>query len=169
MKNFAILFLAMLSIFSACKDKEDEVDPCSNGFIDTGEDGVDCGGNCTPCVEYNPPSLSMLLNGLPFDVTSKSLTYNDTTWTLNVTNDTISFQFNLGTDGNVGTFSMNPSGSYGYKNGNFYNNVSQGIYSISAHDLSNHTLSGFFQANFYRIGFTDTLKVTGGQFSYMSY
>lgn len=159
----------MLSIFSSCKDKEVAVDKCSNGFVDGGETGVDCGGNCTPCIPYEAASIYLECNGVSVPISNKTLTYQNNVWILNANNDTISFQFNLGTIGNVGTYSMNPNGSYASKNGNYYLNCSDATYAISDHNLSTNKMSGFFEANFSRTGFSDTLKVRSGQFSYLPY
>jgi hypothetical protein len=43
------------------------------------------------------------------------------------------------------------------------------VYAISAHNFTKKKMSGFFQANFYRTGFSDTLKVRNGQFEFIEY
>lgn len=166
--SIAIL-TTMLSIFSSCKDKEVVIDKCSNGFLDIGETGIDCGGNCTPCIVNEPSSIYLEFNGTPFSYSSKTLTYSNNNWSLEVLNDSISFQFNLGSDGTIGTYTMDPVGCFAVRNGNYYLNSNAGIYSISMHDQTNHKMSGFFSANFTRTGYNDTLKVRNGQFEYMPY
>lgn len=170
MKTILLLLIAILSIFSSCKDKDEPIDKCSNGFLDPGESGIDCGGNCsTPCVPVEPATAFLECNGLPIGITSKTLLYENNNWTLTVGNDTISFQFNLGSNGAIGTYTMNPIGCLAIKNSTYYTNTTDGIFSISAHNLTSKKMSGFFQANFSRNGFTDTLRVTNGQFEFLPY
>lgn len=167
--RLTILYLiAMLSIFSACKEEE-VVDKCTNGFLDPGESGIDCGGNCDPCIPYEPASLYLECNGTPITFSIKTLSYANSTWTLNAHNDSLSFQFNLGSNGSVGTYIMNPVGSYATKNGTTYLNTSNGMYSISAHNTDDQKMSGFFQADFSRTGYLDTMKVRNGQFEFLPY
>lgn len=169
MRTVSIILIAMLSIFSACKEKEEEVDKCQNGFLDPGESGIDCGGNCDPCIPYEPASLYLECNGTPLTFSIKTLEYDNSTWTLSASNDSLYFQFNLGTNGSIGTYIMNPIGCYATKNGTSYLNTSNGQYSISAHDLDDQKLSGFFQADFSRTGFIDTLRIRNGQFEFLPY
>jgi hypothetical protein len=168
--NFYLAFIiTILVIFSACKKKTDTVDKCSNGFIDAGELGVDCGGNCDPCEVVNPPSLFLELNGTPISMASKSITFSGNTYSLNASNDSLSFQFNIGTNGAIGTFTLNSLGTFGAENGIYYLNATDGIYSISAHDTLTKTMSGFVQVNLSRNGYTDTLKIRNCQFDYIKY
>ena len=94
---------------------------------------------------------------------------HDTSWLLTAANDSLSFQFNLGNTGTIGNFNLPASGSFATKNGIFYMNSCNGVYAISAHNLVTKKMSGFFQANFYRVGFSDTLKIRNGQFEFLSY
>lgn len=169
MKRTLILGFAILSIFSSCKEDEEIVDKCSNGFVDAGENGVDCGGNCPPCPVYEPASIYLECNGVSVEPDSKSLTYQNGYWTLNVSNDTIAFQFNLGNNPAIGFYPMDPAGCIASKNSIFYLNSSNGSYAISAHNTETKKMSGFFSADFTRTGFTDTLKVRNGQFEFLPY
>jgi hypothetical protein len=81
----------------------------------------------------------------------------------------LSFQFNIGSNGAIGTFTMNSLGTLGTKNGIYYMNASDGIYSISAFDTISKIMSGFLQVNLSRNGFTDTLKIRNCQFDYIKY
>jgi len=164
-----LVFPAILLIFSACKEEKPAKAPCENGFLDAGETGVDCGGNCPPCVPVEIPLLYIECNGIPVSMSSKSLTYSSGNWSLLISNDSLSFQFALGNTGTVGTFPLSSAGSYAAKNGVYYLNSSNGSYSISAHDTTNNKMSGFFQADFSRTGFSDTLHVRNGQFEFLSY
>ncbi len=168
-KIYRVYLFTILIIFSACKKKSDPVDKCSNGFIDAGELGVDCGGSCKPCEVYNPPSLFLEINGNPISMDNKSINFSDNTYSLIASNDSLSFQFNLGSNGNVGTFTLNSLGTFGSKNGIYYLNSSDGTYSISAHDSLTKSMSGFLQVNFSRNGYSDTIKIRNCQFDYIKY
>jgi len=159
----------MILIFFGCKEKDPIVDPCSNGFIDAGETGVDCGGKCPPCSIYNPPSLYMELNGTPISMVSKSIDTSAGNFILLTGNDSLSFQFNLGNTLSIGTFPMNTNGTIGIRNSNYYLNASNGTLSLSAVDTAKHYLSGFLQVNLSRTGFSDTLKIKNCQFDYIPY
>lgn len=76
---------------------------------------------------------------------------------------------NLGTNGSVGNFSVLQQGSLCTYKGIDYPLITTGTSAVSANDLQNQLLSGFFQVNFYRSGFTDTVKITNGQFAYVPY
>ena len=146
-----------------------EDNKCSNGFLDAGELDVDCGRNCAPCQLNNSPSLFLELNGTPISMTSKSIAFSGNTYSLNTSNDSLSFQFNIGSNGTIGTFTMNSLGTLGTKNGIYYMNASDGIYSISSFDTISKIMSGFLQVNLSRNGFTDTLKIRNCQFDYIKY
>lgn len=169
MKQIPIYLFAMLTIFSACKEKEEVIDKCANGFVDIGEDNVDCGGNCPPCAPYEPASVYLECNGSPIAMPSKTLTFANNTWTLNAHNDTLSVQINLGSNGTVGTYTMNPLGTLGSINNTFYLNASGGTYSINAHNVNTQKMSGFFQVDLSRTGYSDTLKIRNGQFEFLPY
>ncbi|MCE2711043.1 MAG: hypothetical protein LW688_00715 [Cryomorphaceae bacterium] len=159
----------MLLIISSCSKKENPIDPCSNGFVDAGETGVDCGGNCSPCIVYNPPSMYMELNGLPLSMSQKSISLSAGNYILTASNDSLTFKFNLGSSLSIGTFPMNTSGTLALKNGAYYLVSSEGTNSISSLDTVSKIVHGFLQVNISRSGFTDTLKIRNCQFDYIPY
>lgn len=163
-----IIPIAAILILFSCKEKE-EVDPCTNGFVDSGENGVDCGGNCPPCEPNYAASLSMSINLHNINFWGTTITYDGSDYILNVTNDSVAMTLNLGTDGTVGNFNVLQQGSLCTYHGIDYPLITTGTSAVSANDLQNHLLSGFFQVNFYRSGFTDTVKITNGQFDYVPY
>lgn len=158
----------MLIIFSSCKEKE-TVDTCSNGFFDPGEEGLDCGGNCAPCEVSYVSSNFLKLNGLDMGFSNASINFDGSIYALQLSNDTIDIQINLGTDGSVGSFSIPQSGTICTYNGVSYPNITNATSAISANDQANQLMSGFYQINFYRTGFTDTIKITEGQFDFIGY
>jgi hypothetical protein len=166
---YLLVFPAILLIFSACKEEKPAKAPCENGFLDAGETGIDCGGNCPSCTPVEIPLLYVECNGGEVNMTSKSLTYSNGSWALLISNDTLSIQIALGNSGTIGTFPLIGGGSYATKNTQYYMNCSNGIYAISAHNTTTHKMSGFFQADFSRTGFNDTLHVRNGQFEFLTY
>lgn len=159
----------MLLIISSCSKKESPIDPCSNGYVDAGETGVDCGGNCSPCVPYNPPSVYLELNGLPLSMSQKSISLSAGNYILTTSNDSLTFKFNLGSSLSIGTFPMNTNGTLALKNGSYYLISSEGINSISSLDTVSKIVHGFLQVNISRSGFTDTLKIRNCQFDYIPF
>jgi hypothetical protein len=158
----------MLTIFSSCT-KEEPVDPCTNGFLDPGEDAPDCGGNCDPCDNTPVPYLGIQVNGVPTVMTTKSLTYDGTNWTLSMANDSLTFNFCLGSTGDIGSFAMPSNCTSAAFDGLNYPNQSSGSYAISSHDLQDDLMSGYFQVDFSRTGFLDTIHVTNGVFEFYEY
>jgi hypothetical protein len=97
------------------------------------------------------------------------LDYDGSSWSLQMTNDSLNIQIGYGTTGVVGTYSIDPAGSYLYRNGTEYEGQIDGIYSISEHNTTDDLMSGFFQIKFFRPGFVDTLEISNGQFGNYSY
>lgn len=166
--RYFVLLGAMLLFFSACKEDE-PIDPCTNGFLDPGEVQPDCGGNCAPCEPSLVSFLNMSVNGVNTGMSTKSLNFDGTAWTLQLANDSLNIQLSLGTTGLVATEPIPMSGSFCYRNGVQYAGQVDGIYSISDHDTSADLMSGFFQITFFRPGMTDTLRITNGQFENFGY
>jgi hypothetical protein len=163
-----MILSAMLLIFSACKE-DDPVDPCTNGFLDPGETAPDCGGDCPPCSTTPVSFLTLYVNGVSTSMQNRELDYDGNSWSLQFSNDSLNVQIGYGTTGAIGTYPIDAAGSFLYKNGTQYLGQTEGVYSISDHDVSNNLMSGFFQIKFFRPGFVDTLHITGGQFENFSY
>lgn len=176
MKFSAFFFsLAMLMIFSSCtKEDTETIDKCSNGFLDAGETNVDCGGNCPPCSESHEPFLSVIINDQTSPMTNKVLHYDQGYWALEMSNDSISIQLALGSDGSIGAHPIQMSGSYAYYNGVNYQQFAGGTCYIISHNSTDKEMSGFFNAKFLHQISTnpsvyDTLVLSNGQFEYMTY
>lgn len=168
MKRIPVLVLTMLLIFS-CKKKEESVDPCQNGFLDAGEQSPDCGGPCPPCQPNYTPSLYAKVNGITTTFSSKSLSFDGTNWILSMSNDSLNLSIDLGNTGDVGSYTMSPTGSNCDFMGINYPTLSDGNFAISYHDTAANRMSGLFQAKFSRPGFIDTIRITNGQFDYYVY
>lgn len=163
-----MILSAMLLIFSACKEDE-PVDPCTNGFLDPGETAPDCGGDCPPCANTPVSFLNLTVNGLNTPMPNRELSYNGSDWSLQMSNDSLNIQIGYGSTGVVGTYPIDPAGSYLLKNGTLYTGQTEGTYSISEHNTADDLMSGFFQIKFFRPGFIDTVHITGGQFENFTY
>lgn len=163
-----MILSAMLLIFSACKEDE-SVDPCTNGFLDPGETAPDCGGDCPPCSTTPIQFLTVDVDGASTPMSNRELMYDGNSWSLQLSNDSLNIQIGYGTTGAIGTETIDPAGSYLYKNGTGYAGQIDGIYSISEHDSSADLMSGFFQIKFFRPGFVDTIRITNGHFENLPY
>ncbi len=162
--------LAMLLFFSACKKDEASIDTCSNGYLDPGEAGIDCGGTCGGnCGQSQPSYVYLECNGIPITMATKTMTLTNGFWSLLAYNDTLTVQFNLGNNGSVAVFPIQANGSYGELNGNLYLQVQNGTGAFYSHDTLTNKMSGFFQVDFIRDGTLDTLKIRNGQFENMFY
>ena len=168
--NFkSLLFFTMLIIFSSCKKDDDQVPSCENGFLDIGESGIDCGGTCSPCSNNEPSYMSFDCNGVPLVMQTKVLSYTNGIWSLAANNDTFSIQLNLGSNGAIDVYNTNPQGSVAIKNGIYYLNANNGTHAFYYHDTINKKMGGFFQIDFSRDGFDDTLRIQNGQFENLYY
>ena len=166
--RYFMMLSAMLLIFSACKEDE-PVDPCTNGFLDPGETNPDCGGDCPPCVITPITFLNLEVNGVNTSMLNHEMNYDGTSWSLQMSNDSLNIQIGFGTTGAIGTEPINPSGTFLYKSGTQYLGQTDGTYTISEHDVSTDLMSGFFQIKFFRPGFVDTLRISNGQFENFAY
>lgn len=171
MKNLSIIFLSLFLIIS-CK-KDTPVDTCTNGFKDIGEENVDCGGNCKPCEKVVIPSLSLKLNNKPISFGTRSFTQENNLWSLKFSNDSIQVQIEVGNT--IVTDSL-----YNVNSINTFASINGIVYPLTiSHPTSNigfleyltseQLVSGLFQVKFYRNGFTDTMRMTSGEFRDISF
>ncbi len=171
-KLATIVITGLLLTVSCNKEEEPTINPCLNGQLDAGETAVDCGGNCGDCPDTEYPSAGCMLNTSQTNVSSisfanKLLTYNNA-WYLNINNDSLSVTLNLGNNGAIGSYSISPTGSSATLNGLNYLTLANGTCSISAHNLTTHKMTGFFNGKFVRSP-GDTLYITNGYFQYLPY
>lgn len=100
MKNLFFYSIVVLNLFTSCQNTD-----CSNGQLDGTETGIDCGGDCPPCVIVDPLSgkieqvivkdaLDSILYTFDFVYTNSEIdsviqTYSDGsyTWVFNVENN----------------------------------------------------------------------------------
>ncbi len=161
--------IAIILIFTACKKDTDTKDACTNGFLDIGEQGIDCGGTCSPCIVNEPEYMYMECNGAPVNFPNKNLQQVNNNWILTASNDTLSIQLNFGTDTTNGIHVLQGSGNLINYHSVLYSNMTGGTYGIFYNNPVSKKMGGFFQAKFWRSGFDDTLWIENGQFEYMKY
>lgn len=167
--KYLILTTIVLFIFLSCKDKETYVDPCTNGYLDAGEVKIDCGGNCTPCPITYIPSVNLKLNGNQMSFPTKALTISSNVYFLTFSNDTMSFQLNLGSNDSINNYVMSSNQTVAQIHSTNYTGVSNATFAFSENDKTNKRMNGFFNLTFYVPGQNDTLKITSGQFSDLKY
>jgi len=165
----AIVFTVLVLTVSCKKDEEQAIDVCLNGKLDAGETAIDCGGSCAPCPVTEYPYAGFSVNGTALSASVKEIDYS-TVWSLHVANDSVTVQMNLGNNGTVGTYQMDPAGCSVVYNGVAYNTMTSGVYSLSSHNTTTHKLSGYFQGKFIRPAFPlDTLYISNGFFEHLAY
>ncbi len=175
MKYLSIIFLLLFTLL-AC-NKEEEKDTCSNGFVDIGETGVDCGGVCPPCPINIFPSVASKFNGAYTSFSTFSFVEDSDIWFLKYQNDTIDVQIRVGDNLFQDSLYTVPStNSYVLINGINYNGVANpnlnqpsSTIGISDLDIANQRVTGLFNVIFFRPGTNDTLRVTAGAFSDVSF
>lgn len=100
MKNPIFFVLTVVLLFSSCRKlKEKELQDgvketeasCSNGVMDAGEDGIDCGANCAPCVmsfancSYTLNDNQTIVGGTTVNYTASSVTQDASSGNLIIT------------------------------------------------------------------------------------
>lgn len=145
-KNIAGVLLLSLLVLTACRKDEEHIDTCSNGIIDPGELGTDCGGPCPPCDEPTLPVRTYArVNGTPIDFANYELTY-DTDWILSFSNDTISVVLNLGDGDSLGSRPIKPLYTNGETQLNKYPVLNDGRSLFTKIDKERNELSVLFEA-----------------------
>jgi hypothetical protein len=173
MKKLILLPLMIISLF-ACKDPEEE-NLCTNGFLDPGEETIDCDGDCDPCaVEYNE-YVSFRYNNNAFIMqdtiiafNTKSLTKTNNSWSLSSSNDSIYLFLKHTSDGSTGYYSLDPTSKIEV-NGQIYDMYSSDVFSISDNNSGDSRLSGYFESKFLKLGSNDTIHVKSGTYTDMKY
>lgn len=159
-----ILVISIISlVFTSCKKDEPEVDPCTDGFLSVGEEGIDCGGACAPCAEEIVPLATGSVNGADILFAFKNLSKPDN-WYFNFGNDSLNVILNFGDGDSLGTRPIQTIGNSATFNSQSYSTFLGGTVVFAEIDHTNQRLSGFFEAEFMEnVG--DTLKIEDAEFS----
>jgi len=174
MNKFVLISAAMLTIFSSCKEDPEPIDPCTNGFLDPGEQLPDCGGPCPPCNITQPSYFAVSVDGTPTTFDTYEMNYDGNAWYLQLVNDSLNVQVSFDSTGVIGTEPVPEAGTFCFQSGIEYPIQHAGTYSISMHDMNTQAMSGFFNIQFVRqTSITpivyDTIKFQNGQFEYLYY
>lgn len=171
MKYLSII-ICCLFLFLGCKKKDESKDLCSNGFVDIGETGVDCGGACPECPVVFLPDLRMKLNSTNIPFATRSFTQVNNEWFLNFSNDSIQMQLHIGSIIEVDSnYSLQQANTHATINGISYPLITSinSVCAITEQFVDEEKISGQFNVQFYRNGFVDTMKVTSGEFTHLPY
>ncbi len=157
---------------SSCNKEDDDVGNCSDGFINNGETGLDCGGPCAPCLEPVVKRMVVFVEGeeVSFPTLFAEI---ETTGIIAGSNDTISLSVNFGLIDSVWPLIEGPNTFITY-NGVNYNEFSTDSHLIlTDEDNENNRISGLFRVEFYRLVSSpdvyDTIIVDNGMFNNLSY
>jgi hypothetical protein len=168
MKYLSFFFFTLFILF-ACKKDDEPKNLCTNGLKDIGETGVDCGGPCGVCPDNYFPYLSIKWNEKQIAFTNRSFTETDNKWSLKFWNDSIQVNIEIGellfSDSLYDVTSVNTYATYFGVVYPFTSVYKSSNLAISELVIPDRRVSGFFETKFYRVGFTDTMRVTSGNFN----
>lgn len=166
------LFLTFFLTFLACKEEE-VIDKCKDGYLSPGEEQIDCGGDCDPCLPEEEIVYSFAkVDDVQWDFNNAYVVFNnDYYYIADYENDTlkIEMQFNFGNGDSLGARPMKPLNNFVKVTDkqaatvDDFDVLGNGSVIFSKLDFGNERISGFFQAKLAQ-GFNDTIKITGGQF-----
>jgi hypothetical protein len=169
MKIKYLLLYSFLIFITSCKEEPQKNSPCQNGFLDPGEVSIDCGGPCPACEPVFTPYLFHQLNQSTINYHNASIAYLNNQYYLSFSTDSIAVSINLGPTGSIGTYTLETPNASVYFKGTMYENITNGVYSISNFDSINKRVSGFFTFNANRNVAGDTLRISNGQFENIIY
>lgn len=169
---YPLLFIAIL--FSACK--KDEENTCENGFLDPGEEEVDCGGACEACPVTYTETMSTHVVRINSSGTSdtlmamktKYLTNDSGEWILHGESDSIVIHLTHLSDGSQGIYDLSSSSYLSYK-GTTYDHWVNGLFTIDENQSDVSRMDGFFSADFYGVFGNDTVRLESGLFKDLEY
>jgi len=174
--KLTLIFVCCLILVTlSCSKKQVQQEPsCTDGFLNNGETGIDCGGPCAPCLGLTNPVFFATFNGQFTYFNNVSVQYGDTIYIHAITD---SIQVNLSFKNltvpdennqlNPIVQSVLPFVSYFNTD---YSNINPQYSVISLSKNENNRISGLFQL-FLPHGFEnmDTLKVVNGTFENIAY
>ncbi len=170
-----IWVLGLLTLFYACdKDPKPQEPSCSDGILNNGESGVDCGGPCAPCPPFTGQVFFAIFNGELTNFNQVQVAYGDT---IHIAATTDSVQVNLIFKNLTvpdETSQLNPL-IYGIMPLVTYNDVEytqfDSTYTVVVLTKNeNNKLSGLFQLRLpHGLNNMDTLRVINGTFENLPY
>lgn len=175
MTKVAIFICTMiLSVtLSSCNKEDDDLGNCSDGFINNGETGLDCGGPCAPCIDPVVERIVVVIDGVEVSL-SNLFAEMETTGIIAGSNDSISLSVNFQRVDGTWPLIEGPNTFISY-NGVDYNEFTTDSHLVlTEEDTENNRISGLFRVEFYKLVATtpdvyDTLIVDNGMFNNLSY
>lgn len=166
MNRRIFLTLSVLVVFfTGCKKKGAEA-TCTDGIHNGIETGVDCGGNCTACVQTVPSYANFYIDGKYVSIADRSISHQTSYYQLILLNDSIQLKLNIG-NGTANAGAISQTGSLLIYNNHNYPDLNHGQYILSSIDTVAHTMSGYFNAVF---GYAaDSVQIAAGQFNKIPY
>jgi hypothetical protein len=169
-KLILFVLLGSFIVFSSCKKPDEpQAGTCSDGFLNNGELGIDCGGPCPPCEEYDASTFFASFNNEVVFFSNPSALYGDTIF-ISASNDSIQLflRFKNLTEadesGQFWPFLMDGQ-AYMVYNGLNYTELDQENSSLIVTEKSINRISGLFQMYLpYGPDNLDTLKIINGTF-----
>jgi hypothetical protein len=178
MKVTKLILFTLLGIsvglMSCKKTEEPPVGTCSDGYMNNGELGVDCGGPCPPCDQYEDPVFFAAFNAELVMFGNPTALYGDTIY-LGASNDSIqvSLRFkNLTEADESGQFwpYLQDGLAYVTYNGVNYTQLDNVYSTVIITQNQSSRISGLFQLYLpHGVDNLDTLKVVNGTFNNIPY
>lgn len=166
----SILFLVGIAMVS-CTDKDDNKDTatCTDGIQNQGEEDVDCGGPCPPCIKE--PGMTAKVSGYAWTALNLAASLNG--GLLNITGDngvTPFYMIILDYNGpqQVGTHNLSPTTMLLNMNSKEFNLVS-GTITFTEFNTTAKRISGTFSFEAKHPGETLVISVTQGSFTNLTY
>lgn len=174
-----IIFFGLITSFActACKKNKqtDEQGSCTDGYLNNGEEHIDCGGPCKACVSPIVSSMSAFFTAYALKNDSanfaNTLITNDSSWVISASTDSVSMSINFGTSATVGQHAIVPGTQTTITYKTYVFNIVQAnsfVY-ITENNASNKEISGNFSLVFTSSEIVDTLRVSNGSFSNLKY
>jgi len=168
-----IFSIILTSVLFSCNKEDDKASGnCSDGYMNNGETGTDCGGPCSPCQLPIVERIVVIIKG-------KEVSFPNvfaemaTTGIIAGSNDTISFSVNFGRVEGLWPLIEGPNTFITYNGIDYTDFTSESHLILTEDDTDNNRISGLFRVEFYRLATSpdiyDTLIVNNGMFDNLSY
>lgn len=172
-QNKSLLSIFALLILISCEKEPEHT--CDDGLLSPGEEGVDCGGPCSPCPEPEPYEFASAdINGVFTQYGDYNLEKTGD-WIISFQNDTSFVQLNLGSGDSLGARAIEPTLSNGELLSVDYPILSSGTCLFTEIDQDAQRLSFFFEAKLVmdpsvpNFNPYDTLILKNGDFEYIEW
>ena len=172
-QNKSLLSIFALIILISCEKEPEHT--CDDGLLSPGEEGVDCGGPCSPCPEPEPYEFASAdINGVFTQYGDYNLEKTGN-WIIAFQNDTSFVQLNLGSGDSLGARAIEPTFSNGELLSVDYPILSSGTCLFTEIDQDAQRLSFFFEAKLVmdpsepNYNPYDTLILKNGDFEYIEW